>query len=84
MPRGHPAWCIRGFRRKGRIESGFVAVSIGYPQVHVIKMQKGREHDFWRKGERGDYSPRRDGSVVRAIGHASRQIIEENTTSALH
>ena len=67
---------------KSGVESSFEAIRVVLAQLQLLKVIQRRQHDLGRKRQRRDHRPRRDGSVVGAVGHAARQIAKELPLSA--
>src|ERR1035437_7691744 len=81
VKRGAAGLALRGVR-KGQIEAALAAILARNLRVELLEMPNRRQHDFRGKGQRSDHCPRRDGSIVRAVWHAARHIIEEASLDA--
>src|SRR5205823_12873365 len=81
VPGRHPTAIAALGVRKSWIESGLQSVGMIDAHFDLIKVFECRQNDLWGKRQRCHHPPRRQRSIIRAVGDAPRNIVEED---ALH
>jgi len=75
---------MAGLLRVRRIEGRLEAVRVAHLEVEVVhQVVDRRQHDLRRERERRDHRPRGHGAVVRPVGNAAPEVVEEGTFDAI-